>query len=214
MLYKIENISKSYRCGQDDIRVLEKISLNVESGERIAVVGPSGSGKSTLLNIIGTVDKADEGRLIFQDKDITDWNNNQLAELRLNKFGFVFQAYHLVDSLTVGENIMLPLLARGINDASRVRALCDELGIEEYIERYPYQLSGGEQQRTAIARALIGEPAIVLADEATGNLDTNNSMNIMQMLSNLVEKRNIGLVFVTHDMSLIKYADRVVELKR
>lgn len=214
MLYQIENIKKSYQANGECIEVLKGISFSVDYGERVAIVGPSGSGKSTLLNILGAMDCCDDGQLLLEGEDISHWKEKQLTKLRLEKFGFIFQAYHLISSLSVYDNVMVPLLAKGKSDKEKIESICTELGLEERMQHYPHQLSGGEQQRCAIARAIVGNPKILFADEATGNLDEKNSQNIMELLSRLAQEKNMGLIYVTHDLSLLEYADKVIELKR
>lgn len=212
-MYMIENITKSYGKGENRVEVLKGVSLRIEQGERVAIIGPSGCGKSTLLNIMGTMDVCDTGRLVWKGEEITQKDRAERAGLRLRSFGFIFQAYHLISSLTVADNILVPVLARGETaDYGEVEKLCARLGLQDRMWHYPHQLSGGEKQRTAIARAVIGEPDILFADEATGNLDESNSAMIMQMLRNLSEEKEISLVYVTHDLSLLSYADRVVRL--
>lgn len=213
MFYEIKNIKKSYKSGENLQEVLKGISFFVNEGERIAITGPSGCGKSTLLNIMGGIDKADSGELVFEGEYIEKLSEKKLTKLRLDKFGFVFQAYHLISTLTVEENIMVPILAKDIDaDEEDVLQICKEIGLEDKIKKYPHQLSGGERQRVAVARAVISKPKIIFADEATGNLDEENSIQVMDVLSELAVKHKISLIFVTHDNSLLKYADRVINL--
>lgn len=212
-MYQLENIQKSYGAGESRVEVLKGVSLDIGEGERVAIVGPSGCGKSTLLNIMGTIDTCDEGRLLWKGEDITGYDNNARAKLRQKSFGFIFQAYHLISALTVADNILVPVLARGEEaDYARVEELCGRLGIANRMWHYPHQLSGGEKQRAAIARAIICEPDIIFSDEATGNLDEDNSFRIMELLKTLSEEKGISLVCVTHDSALLPYADRVLRL--
>lgn len=214
MLYKIENVKKSYNDGEDIQSVLRGVSFDINEGEIIAIIGPSGCGKSTLLNLIGGIDKADEGKMLFENDDITKYNEKKLTKLRLNNFGFVFQSYHLISSLTVRENIMVPILAKGLTPSEEeITKICEEVNIDSKMYRYPHQLSGGERQRVAVARAIASKPKIIFADEATGNLDESNSINVMESLTEMAKKYNISVVFVTHDASMLKYADRVISLK-
>lgn len=210
MLLKAENISKSFYLGDNEIKVLDNINFSVDEGEKVAVLGPSGTGKSTLLNVLSGLTKCDSGKLFFEEKEMSAMNASGLTALRLNSFGFIFQAYHLISTLTVSDNILVPVLAKKQKpDMERIEDICEKLNLSHRMNHLPHQLSGGEMQRVAIARAIIGTPRIIFSDEATGNLDEENSRNVMELLNRCCEEYGIALVYVTHDESLTRYADSV-----
>lgn len=212
IILEAKNIDKSYTVGDRKVNVLSDVNFSVNEGERVAIIGPSGSGKSTLLNIISGLTTADSGSVSFKGTNFGSMNDNQLAKLRLENFGFIFQSFHLVQTLNVFDNIILPILARQENvDVNNIYSLCEMLGIKERLEHFPNQLSGGEMQRVAIARAIASKPKIIFSDEAMGNLDEKNSIQVMEMLSGICREYNISLIFVTHDISLTKYADRTAK---
>lgn len=209
MILELENISKTYVNGDSDVKreVLKGISLSVEKGEVFSIVGPSGSGKSTLLNILGTLDKASSGKMKFDGKDITQYNDNQLAEIRNQKIGFIFQSHHLLPQLNVLENVLVPTIpikdkAQKKVATERALSLLEYVGLKDKIYQLTGQLSGGEAQRTAVVRALINEPEIILADEPTGSLDVDSSNIIGELLSNINKEKNVALIVVTHSLSL------------
>ncbi len=209
VVLEAKNIYKSYKTGNKSIDVLNNVNFSLNEGERVAIIGPSGSGKSTLLNIMSGLTKPDKGTLLFREHNLSKMNETQLTSMRLHNFGFIFQSFHLVHSLNVLDNIILPVLAKKeAVDVNSIYSLCDFLGIKNRLDHFPFQLSGGEMQRVAIARAIVSKPKIIFSDEATGNLDEKNSVQVMEMLSNICRKNDISLVFVTHDISLTKYADR------
>jgi len=213
MILKAENISKSYKLNNKTIPILEHFDFSLEAGDRIAVTGPSGSGKSTLLNLLSGLDQADNGDIYFKEMRYAALSKGQMTNLRLTEFGFIFQAFHLISTLNAADNILMPLAARKRKALySDLEPICQKLGIEQCLDHFPHQLSGGEQQRVAIARALIGNPSIIFSDEATGNLDRNNSIQVMDLLTECCSAQNVALVFVTHDESLIRYADKVVRI--
>lgn len=211
----IERIYKNYKNGDDNIQLYEDFSLKIKDGEIIALVGPSGCGKSTLLNIISGIDKPDSGRILFEDKSIFDLKDKEISNLRLQKFGFIFQDFNLLSTLCVLDNILVPLLAsKKKYEMEEVMDLCRKLGLDERLYHYPHQLSGGEKQRVAIARALINRPKVIFSDEATGNLDKKNSTVVMDMLVNCCKQFGASLIYVTHDMELTHYADRVINIDK
>lgn len=213
MILQAEQISKTYTVGENQIEVLSKVDFQIAEGEKIAIIGPSGSGKSTLLNLLSGLDTPDSGTVRFKGRDYKSYSKRDFSAMRLQNFGFIFQSFHLISSLNVLDNVLLPVAARHEKKSiDSVIALCDRLGLTERLYHFPHQLSGGEQQRTAIARALIGHPAILFSDEATGNLDAKNSHHVMTLLKECCEEHRIALAFVTHDMSLTSYADRIVDL--
>ena len=204
-MIKLENISKHFMNHDQSVRqdVLNDISLTLEAGQSIAIVGPSGCGKSTLLNIIGTLDVPSTGDLFFEDRSLSDLNENERAEFRNEQIGFVFQMHHLLPQLNVLENVMLPSLMSSKEDV-RIRAieLLKKLGLKDKLHQFPGQLSGGECQRVAVIRALINKPKLILADEPTGSLDQGSSRQIGDLLASLVKEDNIALITVTHSMEL------------
>ncbi len=211
----LKNITKTYYTGKVAYQVLKGISLEVEEGEFLAIMGASGSGKSTLLNIIGLLDKPDSGIYIFDGQEVNRLTKKELAYLRNRKIGFVFQAFYLVPWATALENVLLPLLYRGkINkeDEKKAVELLKRLGLEKRINAKPNELSGGEQQRVAIARALITNPKLLLADEPTGNLDSKSSQEVMNIFKELNEN-GITIIMVTHDPEIADFAKKIKIIK-
>ena len=207
---RAENISRIYSQNAVSLQVLHSVSVTIQKGEFVAILGRSGSGKSTLLNILAGLDKPSEGKVYIEGTDIFHLNEEKRTLLRREKLGFVFQAYELLYSLNVTENIRLPELEA---NADYVGELLDALGIRQYETCYPDQLSGGEQQRVAIARALINHPPILFADEPTGNLDSKTERIVIDLLKNLAEKYETSILIVTHNEDLVKDADRVIRLE-
>ncbi|ACZ01829.1 ABC transporter ATP-binding protein [Streptobacillus moniliformis] len=211
---ELKKVYKKYN--DQDKYVLEDISLIINNGEFVSIMGRSGSGKTTLLNLISTIDKIDKGVILFEDKDISKLNDKQSSEFRKNDIGFVFQDYMLLDSLTIRENIAVALSLKNVNK-QEIDVLIDKyaemLGIYNQLEKYPYQLSGGQKQRVAIARAIIKKPLILFADEPTGALDLKSSKDIMEIFENINKELNITIVMVTHDAISSSYSDRVIFLK-
>ncbi|WP_064605741.1 ABC transporter ATP-binding protein [Streptobacillus moniliformis] len=211
---ELKKVYKKYN--DQDKYVLEDISLIINNGEFVSIMGRSGSGKTTLLNLISTIDKIDKGVILFEDKDISKLNDKQSSEFRKNDIGFVFQDYMLLDSLTIRENIAVALSLKNVNK-QEIDVLIDKyaemLGIYNQLEKYPYQLSGGQKQRVAIARAIIKKPLILFADEPTGALDLKSSKDITEIFENINKELNITIVMVTHDAISSSYSDRVIFLK-
>jgi len=213
-MIRLERVSKTVQSGARALTILHPIDLEVPDGQCLAIVGPSGSGKSTLLGLIAGLDAPTAGRIVVDGVDITALDEDALATLRGRRIGFVFQFFHLIPSLTALENVMVPLEIAGAADAAaRARALVADVGLSDRIEHYPAQLSGGEQQRVAIARALANDPALVLADEPTGNLDSATGRHIIEILLDVNRRRRTTLVLVTHDSELARQADVVVRLR-
>jgi lipoprotein-releasing system ATP-binding protein len=214
MLLKLENISKSY--SRDRI-ILDQLSLEINASERVAIVGPSGSGKTTLLNLIGTLDRPDSGKMIFDGEDLSAMNDNQLAQFRNRKIGFVFQMHHLLPQLSLWENVLLPTLTdpafQGKDKEDRAKRLIERVGLSGVVSQKPSELSGGECQRTAVVRALINRPALLLADEPTGALDQKSSGNLTDLLIELNKEEGVALVVVTHSMEVAKKMDRIYQLE-
>jgi len=215
-IVQTHSLSKAYSNGAD-IRALEDVTLSIEGGEFVAISGSSGSGKSTLLNLIGTLDHPTSGQIIIDGVDVTTLKGNVLADFRREKIGFVFQLFNLIPELTALENALMPLLpyqrGLGFKLQDRARELLERMGLGERLHHLPGQLSGGEQQRVAIARALVNHPRLILADEPTGNLDTQNGVDVINLLRQLNREKGLTLVLVTHDSLLATQADRVLYLK-
>lgn len=212
-ILKAERLSKHYFLGGQKIIVLKDISLTINKGEFVVIAGSSGSGKTTLLSILSGLDRPSSGRMILAGSDITDLSEDQLAPVRNNLTGFVFQAFYLIPSLNGLENVMFPAeLKKDGGALSKAQALLDQVGMSHRQKNFPEQLSGGEQQRIAICRALINDPEIVFADEPTGNLDSENSEGIIKLLLDMHKERQMTLVIATHSRSLSSRADRVILL--
>ncbi len=218
-LIELINIGKTYRLGKLQIPALKKINLTIHKSEFLGIIGPSGSGKSTLLHLIGLMDKPNHGTIRFQDADTKTWSEAELAKARMEKIGFVFQDFNLLDDLSVEENIALPLLIKsGKNHLSKTEKeklenLLEKLDLLKRRKHKPRQISGGQKQRTAIARALISEPELLLADEPTGNLDQNTGKQIIEILHNLCTEDKITMIIVTHDQKIAQKAHRVIQLE-
>ena len=213
-ILETRSVSKIYRLGNREITVLDAVSLTVAQGEFLVVKGESGSGKSTLLTVLSGLDRPDAGRVLIENTDITDLGEDALAPLRNSTFGFVFQSFHLVPSLTARENVMFPAELRGDPGArAAAEALLARVGLSERMSSFPHQLSGGEKQRCAICRALINGPRIIFADEPTGNLDSVNGAAVLELLLELHRERGTTLLMVTHSPEIAIRADRVVTLK-
>jgi len=213
-ILETSDLSKSYLIGNRAIKVLDAVSLSVSKGEFLVVKGESGSGKSTLLTILSGLDRPDQGRVLIEGSDITDLGEDALAPLRNATFGFVFQSFHLIPSLTALENVMFPAELRD-DPGARVKAeaLLDRVGLSGRGSSFPHQLSGGEKQRCAICRALINGPRIVFADEPTGNLDSVNGAAVLELLLELKRERDTTLLLVTHSPEIALRADRIVTLR-
>ena len=213
-LLKIENLSKIYGKGDNEVRALDGVSFSVERGEFIAVMGPSGSGKSTLLHILGGVDKPTSGKVYMDGQDVYSQNDEQLAIFRRRHVGLVYQFYNLIPVLNVAENITLPVLMDGrkVNE-ERFNELISILGLKGREKHLPNQLSGGQQQRVSIGRALMNAPAVVLADEPTGNLDSKNRQEIIELLKMSNQKYNQTLIVITHDENIALQAKRIIALE-
>lgn len=214
-IIRMENITKSYSLGGEVVHALRGVSLQIGKGDFLAIVGPSGSGKSTLMNIIGCLDRPDEGRYILDGKEIDKMIDSELATVRNEKIGFVFQNFHLLAKLTALENVELPLLYRGVKTKERQKIAyeyLEKVGLKDRARHLPNQLSGGQQQRVAIARALVGTPPILLADEPTGALDSKTSKEIIQLMKQLNEQGHT-IVLITHDWEVANEAKRIVRIQ-
>jgi putative ABC transport system ATP-binding protein len=210
----LEGITKVYRAGEVDVPALKGLSLHIPEGEFVAIMGPSGSGKSTLMNLIGCLDQPSNGRYILDGYDVSALTDDQLAWIRNRKIGFVFQSFNLIPRASAVHNVEMPLIYAGDNQQRRERALAalDSVGILDRASHLPNELSGGQQQRVAVARALVTDPAILLADEPTGNLDSESSLEIMKLLRDL-NQQGRTIVLITHEPDIAAFASRVVRLK-
>jgi len=209
-------VYKTYQQGQLRVRALEEISLMIEKGEFMALAGPSGSGKTTLLNIIGGLDKADSGNIVVDGNSFDQMSQSRLAELRLHKIGFVFQAYNLIPVLSAAENVEFVMLLQGLPASKRrqmARKILDDVGLEGKYDRRPAELSGGQQQRVAVARAIVSNPSIVLADEPTANLDSKTGQGLLEMMKQMNTDKKITFIFSTHDKMVMNYAHRLVLIR-
>ncbi|TYS62509.1 ABC transporter ATP-binding protein [Sutcliffiella horikoshii] len=212
-ILQIENLSKVYGKGDTAVKALDNVSFSVKKGEFVAIIGPSGSGKSTLLHLLGGVDRPSSGKVLVDNTDIYQLNETQLAIFRRRQIGLIYQFYNLIPILTVEENMTLPLLLDEHKvDQKQFSNIASTLGLDHRLNHLPNQLSGGQQQRVSIGRALISNPAIILADEPTGNLDSKNSGEIMELLKMFNKTYNQTLIVITHDERIALQADRVIEI--
>lgn len=215
-LIHIEHVSKTYESGSFQVHALREIHLSIQEGEFLALVGPSGSGKTTLLNIMGSLDIPTSGQVFLDGEDLFRHNEATLADLRLQKLGFIFQSYNLIPVLSAYENVEFPLLLRRIPAETRknqVEQILQELGLAEQIHKRPSEMSGGQQQRVAVARAIVTKPRLVLADEPTANLDSKTSQELLERMRQLNEKYKTTFVFSTHDPLVMQIARRIVYLR-
>jgi len=213
-ILKIENISKYYGSGDNEVKALDNINLEIQEGEFIAITGTSGSGKSTLLHIIGSVDKPTNGKILLEEQDIYAMSDEAQSKLRRKKIALIYQFYNLIPTLNVRENITLPtMLDGGKIDEEYLNELVNLLGLSDRINHLPNELSGGQQQRVSIGRALMNKPSIILADEPTGNLDSKNSKEIMELLKEANQKYKQTIIMVTHDKELAAYANRIITIE-
>jgi putative ABC transport system ATP-binding protein len=210
------DVNKAYQQGQVTVQALKDVSLQIEKGEFLAVAGPSGSGKTTLLNMIGGLDRIDSGSIFVDSEAFATMSQSQLANLRLYKIGFVFQAYNLIPVLSAIENVEYVMLLQGLPTHERrekSRAILDDVGLEGKYNRRPAELSGGQQQRVAVARAIVSDPSIVLADEPTANLDSKTGQGLLEMMKQMNAEKQITFIFSTHDHMVMEYARRLVKLR-
>jgi putative ABC transport system ATP-binding protein len=215
-LYDVRKASRFFTKGPTIVRAVSDVTLTIESGEFVALEGPSGSGKTTLLQLLGALDRANEGEVFFEDRDLAKLRDNDLADLRLRAFGFIFQQFNLIPTLTALQNVELALAPLGGSSSEareRARGFLAEVGLADRAEHLPSQLSGGEQQRVAIARALVVEPRVVLADEPTGNLDTATGADVIDLLAGLAAKHGATVIVATHDTVLAERAPRRLAMR-
>ncbi len=216
-MIEVKDLTKTYRLGSVEVPALRGVSFRIERGEMVAIMGQSGSGKSTLMHIIGCLDLPTSGQYRLDGKDIAGMKEDELARIRNQKIGFVFQMFNLLPRMTVRRNVEMPLMYNGGNPGKEVRqraeAILNAVGLGERLNHRPTELSGGEQQRVAIARAMINEPDLILADEPTGNLDSHTGAEIIQLLLGLNQERGLTLVIVTHDPTIAAHTQRVIRLR-
>lgn len=211
---EVRNLKKTYQNGSIEVRALKRISIKIEEGEFVSIIGASGSGKSTLLKILGGLERPSEGEVKIRNLNLSDMSEDELAIFRRRNIGFVFQNYNLLDTLNVRENILFPIkIDGGEVDVTLLKSIGEELGITDKLFQMPEYLSGGQQQRVAIARALITKPAIILADEPTGNLDSETSFEVMKLFQKMAYKFNQTMVIVTHNKKIAEMADRIICIK-
>lgn len=214
IILKAEHLVKTYGSGETAVKALDDVSLEVSKGEFVAIVGQSGSGKSTLLHMLGAMDYPDSGTLTVDGEDVFSMNDDALAQYRRRKAGFVFQFFNLLPVMTAKENILIPLsLDSQKADEAYLNEIAETMGIADRLSHYPHQLSGGQQQRVAIARAMISKPAVILADEPTGNLDSASGNEILSLLKTTIKKYDQTLILITHDMTVAEKADRIITIK-
>ena len=213
MIAKLEDVEKIYYIGGYPIKALDNISLEIKEGEFLSIVGPSGSGKSTLLSIIGCLDRPTKGKLYLFDKDISKLNDNQLSELRRKYIGFIFQQYYLFNYLNALENVQIGLRISGNNNLEKAKELLNKVGLGDILYNYPNQLSGGQQQKVTIARALVNDPKLILADEPTANIDEKSAKELLDILKKLNEDENRTIVIVTHDLRVAEKTNRIVVIR-
>jgi len=215
-MIEVNKVSKSFQLGADSVEILKNINLQVQKGEFISIMGPSGSGKSTLLYLMGGLDQVTKGTICVNGIEIRKLNDEAESRMRRRDIGFVFQAYNLINNLTLEENVMLPALLEGKKKADVVKqaeALMDRVGILKRRNHTPRELSGGEQQRTAIARALINQPAVLFADEPIGNLDSKSGKEVLELLRDINQEKGITILMVTHSEESTRYGNRIIRLK-
>jgi putative ABC transport system ATP-binding protein len=217
-IISLRNLTKTYQMGENTVHALRSVSLDVEHGEFVTIIGPSGSGKSTMMHILGCLDRPTSGQFLLNSRDVSSLPRDELAGIRNKQIGFVFQGFNLLPRTTALENVEVPLLYnRPVVPAAerhrRALAALTAMGLGQRAHHHPSELSGGQQQRVAIARALVNEPDLILADEPTGNLDTKTSIEVMALLQELREKRTITVVLITHDMDVARYGTRTVSIR-
>jgi putative ABC transport system ATP-binding protein len=212
-MIELKNIIKSYPMGKRELTVLQGVDLRIDKGEMVAIMGPSGSGKSTLLNLIGLLDKPSSGSYILEGKEVAHLSGRELSKVRGQKIGFIFQSFNLLPYLSALDNVELGQEYASKDNIQRAKEALVKVGLEDRIHHRPNELSGGEQQRVAVARAIAKDPPIILADEPTGNLDSRSSREIMKVLTGLHSEQNITLVMITHDINIASYCERIVHIE-
>ncbi len=213
---RVTNVTKTFKLGKIDVQALKGIDLEISKGDYISIMGPSGSGKSTLFNMIGGLDKPSSGKVFIDEVDIAQLDAYELAWLRCRKIGYIFQTFNIIQVMTALENVTLPMIFAGLNNDTAVEKgmqLLDLVGLEDRFSHKPFELSGGQQQRVAVARALANDPAIILADEPTGNLDLTTGEEIISLLKRLSQKRGVTVISATHDFKMLNVSDRVIWIR-
>lgn len=215
LVIEARNLTKTYKMGEFLVEALRDVSFNIRRGEVVSIMGPSGSGKSTMMNTLGCLDRPTSGEYILDGESVGQMNDDQLASVRNRKVGFVFQSFNLLSRLTALGNVELPLRYSGLTEGRRelAKAALEAVGLKDRVAHRPYELSGGQQQRVAVARALVNNPAIIMADEPTGNLDSKVGKEIMNLLLNLNKERGTTLIIVTHDAAIAEQTQRVIRLR-
>ena len=212
-MIKLDNITKIYPMGKRELTVLKGINLNIKQGELVAIMGPSGSGKSTMLNLVGCLDKPTSGTYYLEDREVSRLSGTELARIRGQKVGFIFQTFNLLSRLTALANVELAMTYAGGVDRKRALEALAKVGLSERVRHRPIELSGGEQQRVAIARAIVKNPSVFLADEPTGQLDSKSGEEVISILTSLNTEHGITLILVTHDANIAKHCQRIIQLK-
>ncbi len=210
MLYRLENVTKTYKNNNTENHALNKIDLEIEEGEIIVILGPSGSGKSTMLNILSGIDSVTKGKVFYKNKDITKLKETELTKYRKDNLGFVFQSYNLIPNLTVRENVELG--SELSNNPLNIKEILKEVGLIKHINKYPYQLSGGQMQRVSIARALVKNPSVLFCDEPTGALDEETGKKVLKLLQDINKKYHTTMIIVTHNNSIANMANKVIKV--
>ncbi len=214
-MVELKQVVKKYQTADIETTALYNINLTVQKGEFVSIMGPSGCGKSTLLNVIGLLDKPSEGKILFDGQQASSLSDRELARFRNQNLGFIFQSFHLINDLKVIDNVELPLIYRKMSSKDRrqlAEASLEKVGLRNRMNHHPSQLSGGQRQRVAIARAIVGQPKLILADEPTGNLDSKNGQDVMQLLIDMNQKNGTTIIMVTHDESMAKQTERLIRL--
>ncbi len=215
-LIKLDNVWKIYDFGKIKLEILKGVSIEIDTGDFVVILGPSGSGKSTLLNLVSCLDVPTKGKIYFENDDISNLSEDELAGIRGRKIGFIFQQFNLLSHLTALENVFIPTIFQGTSEieaTKRAKKLLIDLGLGSRLNHRPAELSGGESQRVAIARALVNDPEIIVADEPTGNIDSKTGERIMEIIDELNKKKRRTIIMVTHDNNLVKYGSRVIRIK-
>ncbi|PIR78005.1 MAG: macrolide ABC transporter ATP-binding protein [Candidatus Magasanikbacteria bacterium CG10_big_fil_rev_8_21_14_0_10_36_16] len=215
-LIEVKDLKKQYENGEVVTKILHGLTFDIEKGEFVSIMGPSGSGKSTLMHILGFLDTLSEGTFFFEGRDVSKLSDDELADMRSNKIGFVFQAFNLLNRSTTLENVMLPLLYTKISKKDRIKKATDllnQVGLGHRLDYSPSKLSGGEKQRVAIARALVNDPEVIFADEPTGNLDSKSGLQVMKLLQDLNREKVHSIILVTHEKYTAEHAERIITLK-
>jgi putative ABC transport system ATP-binding protein len=215
-IIKLENVWKRYQLGEIDLPILKGINLEIKPGSFATIMGPSGSGKSTLMYLLGLLDTPSDGKIYLDGKDVSSFSEDRLAQVRGKKIGFIFQQFNLLQNLTALENVMLPMIFQGVSEEKRkekAKALLDSVDLEHRINHKPKEMSGGEQQRIAIARSLVNDPEILIADEPTGNLDSTTGKTVMEILKKLHEEQHKTIVVVTHDPTIAHYSQNIIHIQ-